>query len=268
MSGAYSLFEAAPVVNYGYYDVPICNKYSNKDNRDSEKTINEYNFNSKINNTLNDNKQQYLVQQYPTIPSPSLYIESNNPMAGYYNKLQKKSELKEHFSGTSAVDDYSYLYANDNNDGLFIASNTYSNYYETHDTKPDYLNAQNIPNISNLYLNRPESGAEENKMMQNRQFDPNLRNDVQKMNVRKDYLINDNNSNRETKPILNKRIIEKKLKKNLLKNKIEIKVPKKIVPGQNKKPKNRNIETLCSIIFVLTFIILILSLLIFFRHFK
>jgi hypothetical protein len=149
MSGAYSLFEAAPVVNYGYYDVPICNKYSNKDNRDSEKTINEYNFNSKINNTLNDNKQQYLVQQYPTIPSPSLYIESNNPMAGYYNKLQKKSELKEHFSGTSAVDDYSYLYANDNNDGLFIASNTYSNYYETHDTKPDYLNAQNIPNISN-----------------------------------------------------------------------------------------------------------------------
>jgi len=84
-----------------------------------------------------------------------------------------------------------------------------------------------------------------------------------KLNVRKDYSVNNGE-----KAILNKRISEEKLKKILTQNKIEMKQPRKILYSQNKRPKNRNIETLCSIIFVLTFIILILSLLIFFRHFK
>ena len=35
MSGGYSLYEAAPVVNYGYYDVPINNDCSNRDMGDS-----------------------------------------------------------------------------------------------------------------------------------------------------------------------------------------------------------------------------------------
>ena len=72
--------------NKGYYDVPINNEYSNKTVRDAPIIANEYNLNKIINTTINDNKAVYTIFQDPTIPSPSLYTESDQSMAGYYNK--------------------------------------------------------------------------------------------------------------------------------------------------------------------------------------
>lgn len=78
------MFSGAPVVNKGYYDVPICNQYSNKEVRHNSIPVNEYALNSDINLTINDNMGQYTVYQDPTVPSPSLYLEMDAPMAGYY----------------------------------------------------------------------------------------------------------------------------------------------------------------------------------------
>jgi len=72
--------------NKGYYDVPINNEYSNKTVRDAPIIANEYNLNKIINTTINDNKAVYTSFQDPTIPSPSLYTETDQSMAGYYNK--------------------------------------------------------------------------------------------------------------------------------------------------------------------------------------
>lgn len=72
--------------NKGYYDVPINNEYCNKTVRDAPIIANEYNLNKIINTTINDNKAVYTSFQDPTIPSPSLYTESDQSMAGYYNK--------------------------------------------------------------------------------------------------------------------------------------------------------------------------------------
>jgi hypothetical protein len=72
--------------NKGYYDVPINNEYCNKTVRDKPIIANEYNLNKIINTTINDNKAVYTSFQDPTIPSPSLYTETDQSMAGYYNK--------------------------------------------------------------------------------------------------------------------------------------------------------------------------------------
>lgn len=81
-----NLFNGAPVVNKGYYDVPICNQYSNKEIRDKPTITNAYALNRKINLTLNDNMGEYIVYQDPTTPSPSLYLETDQAMSGYYHK--------------------------------------------------------------------------------------------------------------------------------------------------------------------------------------
>lgn len=72
--------------NKGYYDVPINNEYSNKDVRDKPIITNEYRLNHDINLTINDNRTVYKSFEDPTIPSPSLYTETDQSMAGYYNK--------------------------------------------------------------------------------------------------------------------------------------------------------------------------------------
>ena len=90
----YSLY-GAPIVNNGYYDVPIDNQYSNKEVRDKPLMSDEYVINRQINTTINDNKDSYIVDQIPTKPSPSLYIESDKDASGYYDKnsfLVKKKE--------------------------------------------------------------------------------------------------------------------------------------------------------------------------------
>jgi len=87
----------APIKNQGYYDVPIYNEYSNKDIRDSAKKTNNYLLNRQINLTLNNNKENYIVYQDPVIPSPSLFLETDAPMSGYYYKIQCLKHLTEPF---------------------------------------------------------------------------------------------------------------------------------------------------------------------------
>lgn len=80
------MLSGSPIQNKGYYDVPICNEYSNKEIRDKRVNTNEYELNKLINVNINNNKNNYVVYQDPTIPSPSLYLESDQSMSGYYHK--------------------------------------------------------------------------------------------------------------------------------------------------------------------------------------
>ena len=70
----------------GYFDIPICDEYSNIEVRDNPIKTNEYRLNEVISKTVNDNHGKYVVYQDPTIPSASLSIESDQSFAGYYNK--------------------------------------------------------------------------------------------------------------------------------------------------------------------------------------
>jgi hypothetical protein len=76
----------APIKNPGYFDVPICNEYSNKEIREIPIKTNNYLLNRQLNLTLNNNKGNYIVYQDPVVPSPSLYLETDAPMSGYYYK--------------------------------------------------------------------------------------------------------------------------------------------------------------------------------------
>ena len=80
------MLTGSPIQNKGYYDVPICNQYSNKEIRNPPIYTNEYQLPKLINLTVNDNLDNYVVYQDPTIPSPSLYLETDQAMSGYYHK--------------------------------------------------------------------------------------------------------------------------------------------------------------------------------------
>jgi hypothetical protein len=79
------MYSGASVVNNGYYDVPICDKYSNKEQPRTIKYTDEYNVNQKINLNINNNKEEYIVDGIPTYPSASLYYETDKPSSSYYN---------------------------------------------------------------------------------------------------------------------------------------------------------------------------------------
>ena len=81
-----SILMGSPIVNKGYYDVPICNEYSNVEIRDKPYDVNNYQLNQLINLRVNDNQNNYVVYQDPTNPSPSLYLETDQAMSGYYHK--------------------------------------------------------------------------------------------------------------------------------------------------------------------------------------
>jgi hypothetical protein len=76
---------SAPVVDNGYFDVPICNEYSNKSQPRIVHVADEFNLNKTIQNTINNNKEEYIVYEYPTRPSRSLYYETDKASASYYN---------------------------------------------------------------------------------------------------------------------------------------------------------------------------------------
>lgn len=80
------MLSASPIDNSGFYDIPIHNELSNKEIRDKPIYTNEYILNRNINLTVNDNSGLYKVFQDPTVPSPSLYTETDQPMSGYYYK--------------------------------------------------------------------------------------------------------------------------------------------------------------------------------------
>ncbi len=75
----------APVTNNGYFDVPICNEYSNVNQPRTIKNTNEFSLNNTIANTLNDNKQEYIVKQIPTRPSMHMLYQTDMSNS-YYNK--------------------------------------------------------------------------------------------------------------------------------------------------------------------------------------
>ena len=79
----YSLGNSAPVVNPGYYDVPIQNQYSNPVREGNEIKLSNYALNTVIGKTINSNDDNYIVYSPPTKASPSLYIEQDAPMSGY-----------------------------------------------------------------------------------------------------------------------------------------------------------------------------------------
>ena len=80
----YSLGEAAPVNDLGYFDVPIHNEYSNPIREGNYIETPNYQFNNNIANTVN-NSENYLIQQSNGLgnPSPSLYYEQDKSMSGY-----------------------------------------------------------------------------------------------------------------------------------------------------------------------------------------
>jgi hypothetical protein len=91
----YSL-EDGPVSNKGYYDVPINNQYSNIEYRNTPVITNEYQVNKKINLTVNDNRDDYIVYEQPTRPASSLYLESDMQTPYYSNNvpLKKKERIE------------------------------------------------------------------------------------------------------------------------------------------------------------------------------
>jgi len=154
------MLESAPVVNYGYYDVPINNEFSNKEYRSPPVDVNEYDVNQVINVTNNNNSGEYIVAQNPVRPSPSLYIESDTT-AAYYNPQNnpnpkfslKKKEMDykyENFTGNSALDNYNYL--NSPAGGGYQPPNppmnSYTQYYGNNPVNSNYLNTQTMPNPS------------------------------------------------------------------------------------------------------------------------
>jgi len=76
--------ETAPVLNKGFYDIPICNQFSNKEIRDKPSVLNQYNLNRDIGVTMNNNMSNYIVYNDVTVPSGSLSYEVDYPQSGYY----------------------------------------------------------------------------------------------------------------------------------------------------------------------------------------
>jgi len=96
----YKLDEGAGVINNGYFDVPICDEYSNKPEARDKRYVDEFNMNKILRNVLNNNKDEYIVHQYPTRPSSSLYFETDNAGSSYYNPnyINKYYNTLEQFS--------------------------------------------------------------------------------------------------------------------------------------------------------------------------
>lgn len=93
------MYSGAPIMNNGYYDIPINNQYSNQPMQRNTPVITDtYQINKELRNTVNNNQGNYVIYNKPNLPSSSLYIESDKPMSGYYQDpmkipLMKKKEM-------------------------------------------------------------------------------------------------------------------------------------------------------------------------------
>ena len=184
----YSLGNAAPIINPGYYDVPIQNKYSNPQRNGPYKQMTNYQFNGQVANQINNNNENYEIYQTQSYPSPSLFIEQDKSMSGYgytnnsnqYNgaMIQKKqfnrkqipqnapTHILENFDNQQeeVYLDYENTNRLDRNkhnrnqtQGLqqhHQPNITYNNNFENNQT-PDYLNVGSMPNIAGLYNQPP-----------------------------------------------------------------------------------------------------------------
>ena len=89
-----NVYDGAAVVNNGYFDVPICNEFSNKSIQRDIVTSDTYKLNNKIANTVNNNIYEYIVYQHPTYPSPDLLIESDVNYKEYYKNKNNKHHIE------------------------------------------------------------------------------------------------------------------------------------------------------------------------------
>jgi hypothetical protein len=94
--------ETGPVANNGYYDVPICNQFSNKEIRDKPSILNQYNLNRDIGLTMNDNMGNYKVYNDVTVPSGSLSYETDYPQSGYYYS-NKQNPMNLAYDGSDPI---------------------------------------------------------------------------------------------------------------------------------------------------------------------
>jgi hypothetical protein len=77
------------VDNKTYFDVPICDKYSNISyNNDVPKVKTSCQLNQQIGRRVNDGNNFYYVDSMPNIPSPSLYNERDEDYSDYYEKKE------------------------------------------------------------------------------------------------------------------------------------------------------------------------------------
>ena len=88
------VYDGAAVVNIGYFDVPICNEFSNKPQPRDTVITDTYKLNNKIANTVNNNIYEYIVYQNPTYPSPNLLIESDVDYKEYYKDKHNKHPIE------------------------------------------------------------------------------------------------------------------------------------------------------------------------------
>jgi hypothetical protein len=173
-------YQGASVNNPGYFDVPICNSLSNREYRDPSQNIGQYELNQHINQTINDNNAAYTVYQRPTVPSQSLYIESDVPASPYYQQsftkgnnyppliVKKKemvpyqNEIIENFEDATVYDGYNsgscLGYSPINNTSVFVPNNMVQRSRYVNHANRDYnqfLNISSMPNISSFYVNNP-----------------------------------------------------------------------------------------------------------------
>lgn len=164
-------FGGAPIMNNGYYDIPIHNQYSNQElPRNRQTSMNTYQVNRNINRTVNNNQGNYLIYNEPTIPSPSLYYETDQPMSGYYQDPMYISSD----AGVPLMKKKEIMYNDYNNNKPYIES--FNNSVELvgrgeslgtgsgytlgpgRNIGTGYLNPQFIPNVSRNYWSHNDPG--------------------------------------------------------------------------------------------------------------
>jgi len=85
------------VDNKTYFDVPVCDKYSNISYSNTVPKVKTFSdLNQQISKRVNNGNNFYYVDSMPNIPSPSLYNENDNDYSPYYKK--KEEEIVEQFS--------------------------------------------------------------------------------------------------------------------------------------------------------------------------
>ena len=256
-----SMLESAPVVNYGYYDVPINNEFSNKEYRSPPIDVTQYDLNQTINLKNNNNSEQYIVAQNPVRPSPSLYTESDVTSA-YYNPSNanprfslKKKEMDynyENFTGNSALDNYNYLNSSYSNSPQCQQPpmNSYTQYYGSNPVNPAYLNTQMMPNVPKTFIDH-NIGFRNEKMSQERPQLMNQPHDIGYFKSNANEMDPNNYVKIEDSPI--NKYISKKIYRNK-KDKKDKKMKKR-----SKKPVNK-CSNLYKVIYLLSVIILLFIL--------
>ena len=96
---------SAEIDNNGYYDVPICDQYSNTEVRDSPINVTDKRLNENINLIINDNRMQYIVEQPPFRPNTDLFVENNE----YNNNSNEIIPLKNNSVVDDKIPEYDYV---------------------------------------------------------------------------------------------------------------------------------------------------------------